>query len=392
MIGTMVQYAGRAAVGDHYLDPRLDGWVRDGPLWTAAHQVLAGEVFAAVHPGKLSDRELLAQQLTWRRLQERTSRLRLEGVRSRVEPLPGGGFRAVLDAELFNPWTLPVDAELKMGPLPAGWRAVRGDWKLADMPPGGRAAAQLVAEGPTPPAGWDAKMKVPLSLTGKVGGPEEIPAAVPFLAVPPARGVKLTIDGDLGDWPLRRGHAAAGFALLGRRGRVGDGQARLKTVVFALHDAENLYLAFRCEEDKDYRPRARAGNVVRYDQLLAAGEDMVEVIVDPGRTGKAAEDLYHLVVKSNAVSLAERGVAADPPLGRSYPWPVRLSAAVGAAPGLWTVELAIPLKDFGPGAAKRTWGVNFTRFSTAERAASSWAGAIRYFYDPKNLGTMYMAE
>jgi hypothetical protein len=196
------------------------------------------------------------------------------------------------------------------------------------------------------------------------------------------------IDGDLGDWPMRAGNTASGFVLLGRAGRLGQGLAARQTQVFALHDRRHLYLAVRCRQPDAAALVARADNVVRYQQLLACGEDLVEVILDPGARGAGPEDLFHVVVKPNGITIAERGVGCHPPLGEARPWAAGLTAAVRKAPKEWLVELALPLKAFGPAGREELWGVNFCRFSPRGPEASNWAGATRYYYHPRNLGTM----
>jgi hypothetical protein len=65
--------------------------------------------------------------------------------------------------------------------------------------------------------------------------------------------------------------------------------------------------------------------------------------------------------------------------------------AIAERPGAWTVELAVPLSAFGDGAKEAFWRANFTRYATQGAEASSWSGAPRHFYDPRNLGTMFMA-
>ena len=97
-----------------------------------------------------------------------------------------------------------------------------------------------------------------------------------------------------------------------------------------------------------------------------------------------------IVDTANGVLLTERGVHTDPPLGAAVAWPVAASVAVAKQDKLWVVELAIPLSAFGPAGKESFWGVNFTRFATQGSESSSWAGSPRYFYDPKNLGTMFL--
>ena len=40
----MTRYAGLAAAGDNYLDPRLDGWVQNPQTWRMARRLLAEEI------------------------------------------------------------------------------------------------------------------------------------------------------------------------------------------------------------------------------------------------------------------------------------------------------------------------------------------------------------
>jgi hypothetical protein len=126
--------------------------------------------------------------------------------------------------------------------------------------------------------------------------------------------------------------------------------------------------------------------------LLAVGEDLVEVLLDPGRDAKGPGEFYHAIVKSNGVAIFERGVRSDPPLGPAGPWAADAEVAVGRGEGLWTVELAIPLSSFGPRRGASSWGVNFTRYATQGVEASSWTGVRRNFYDPDALGTLLMAS
>jgi hypothetical protein len=131
---------------------------------------------------------------------------------------------------------------------------------------------------------------------------------------------------------------------------------------------------------------------VHYEQLLACGEDLVEIILDPAGQAKSPQDLYHIIVKPNGVMIQEKGIASDPPLGQARPFPLGAKVAVGRAKNAWIVELKIPRASFGQAGLSEFWGVNFTRFATQGTEASSWSGASRYFYDPKTLGTMFVMK
>jgi hypothetical protein len=90
------------------------------------------------------------------------------------------------------------------------------------------------------------------------------------------------------------------------------------------------------------------------------------------------------------VLIAERGIGCKPPLGATAPWSPTAAVAVAGQDGAWTAELAIPLAAFGPDGRAPFWRANFTRYATQGAEASSWSGAPRYFYDPRNLGTMFL--
>jgi len=395
VMNALVRYGGLAATGDNYLDPRLGGWEHDGQSWTLARRILADEVQAAVRP-ELSDRVRgLPHRLAWDRLNERTRRLVVEQVRSRVEPVAGapadsGKLRMTVLVDLFNQHGRDLPIEARLEGLPAGWRALPPVAHRATIAPASRHVLRMGAVGEgLVPTGGDARLKVPVRL--KLDGQEDRPlvAAVPVLQASWAKKPP-KIDGVLDDWPPRRGNTAREFQLVGARGREGEGLAKRQTMAFVLRDAKHLYIAFRCEEPNLAGLVRRPNNLVHYEQLLACGEDLVEVLLDPGGQAAGAEDLFHLVVKPNGVLISERGVRSSPPLGRVTSWAPFASVAISTRPDAWTVELAVPLSAFGRGAEERFWRVNFMRYAPQGAEASSWSGAPRYFYDPANLGTMFL--
>ncbi len=392
VMDALTRYAGLQAVGDHYLDPRLDGWVQDPKAWILARRLLAEEVQAAVHPTEMSNRELLARRLAWRRFSRQTRTVKIEQLRARVTPAEKAPrLRATILMDLYNQYSRKVDVHLKLGRLPQGWTATTPEVSLSAMPAASRRVVALAAEGDYVPTGVNAKMPLSVVVTQDLQRREELTVQVPLLKAPFVAGAP-RVDGLLNDWPMRAGNAAGDFKLIGKRGERGAGLAKRQTTCFVLHDRTNLYIAFRCDEPDLAGLVAKPNNIIHYEQLMACGEDLVEVILDPGADGKGPEDLYHIVIKANGVLLTERGVHTDPPLGAARPWPVAALVAVKKTDKLWTVELAIPLHAFGDEAKARFWGVNFTRFATQGAEASSWAGAKRYFYDPRNLGTMFIPQ
>lgn len=388
---SLARYAGLAATGDNYLDVRLHGWVEDGTMWHKAHRLLAEEVQASVHPDEPPGAALVAQRVTWKDFDEQTHTIRVEQVRSFVQPAKNHRLTTTVLLDLYNEYNRNADVLVKLEDLPTGWTGLVAEQHLGTMAPGSRRTVELTAEGAYIPAGGNGKMPVAISITTDMQRRQSITASAAFLlagaATKPPR-----IDGSLDDWPIRGGDAAGEFKCVGRRGEIGQGLAVRQTTAFAMYDNQNLYIAFRCDEPSPAGMIARPSNIIQYQQLLACGEDMVEIILDPGRVAKGPEDLYHIIVKPNGVILTEKGVHTDPPLGKAQAWPVAASVSVKQSSDLWTVEIAIPLEAFGDQGKAALWGINFTRFATQGGEASSWSGAPRYFYDPRNLGTMFIVR
>ena len=394
-MNSLVRYAGLAAAGDNYLDARLDGWAPEGATWVLARRVLAAEVQAAVTPEAAARTETLAHRLAWRRLTEQTRTLKVEQVRTTVAPAPGRQttpperLRVTVLLDLYNQFGRAVDADARFARLPRDWTALAGA-PIGKVPPASRKVARLEAEGPAPlPTGADGRALLSIRLQSDAEDDREVPAAVPFLVVGRAKKPP-RIDGLLNDWPMRVGNTARGFRLIGRRGRRGAGLAKRQTMVFLLRDEATLYIAFRCEEPNPSGVVKHPNNRVHYEQLMACGEDLVEMLFDPGGKARGPEDLLHVIVKPNGVLIAERGIGCEPPLGRTEPWSPLAAVAIAGQDGAWTLELAIPLAAFGPDGQEPFWRANFTRYATQGAEASSWSGAPRYFYDPRNLGTMFL--
>jgi len=396
VLNSLARYAGLDAAGDNWLDPRLDGWVADGATWLLARRLLGEEAQAVVSPESATRAGAAELQLAWSRFNEATRSVRVEQVRSTVEPAPGDGganpprrLRITLLAELYNEFGRPADVTVELGELPEGYTSPARITKVA-LGAAERATAKLTLEGPVPPPiGPDGRVALPLHLRSSIGPPREMTVGVPLVAVAAAAKTP-AIDGSLDDWPLRMQNTARDFRLLGRRGRGGDGLARRQTMVFLLRDERNLYVAFRCSEPNPEGMVVRNDNTVRYDQLMAGGEDMVELLLDGGSAAAGPEDLFHMVVKPNGVLVAERGVGCRPPLGKTAPWLSGAAVATGRQQGCWVVEMAIPLASFGPRGREGFWRVNFMRYAVQGAESSSWSGAARHYYDPRNLGTMFV--
>jgi len=396
LVNAMVRYAGLEATGDNYLDVRLDGWVKDAGIWRTAQRLLAGEVQSAVHPETYSVQESLADQLAWREFDQMARTVRLERVLVRLEPMEAGDpglpdlrspVRIILNLELFNEYGRGADVKVEIESLPENFRAVKPAEQIQLMPPASRAKITLIAEGQNAPILGEGKF--PIGIKMAVDGVERpgVSAYVPLIAAARTAG-RITIDGNLDDWPMRPGNSGTRFKLIGRRGQIGEGLAERQTHTFVLRDEHNLYFAFRCEEPNPAGVLAYPNNTIHYHQLIPYREDLVELILDPGGKARTSEDLYHIAVKPNGIMVTERGIRTDPPLGQVIPWAPGARAAVGIHQDHWVAELSIPITAFGTEHPTTRWGINFTRFATQGAEASSWTGAGRYFYNPRGLGTL----
>jgi hypothetical protein len=157
-----------------------------------------------------------------------------------------------------------------------------------------------------------------------------------------------------------------------------------------MEDRDNIYFAMICDEPDPAEMSFHPDNRVRYEQLLAVNEDLVEIILDPGLQAEGTEDLIHFLVKPNGVLIQERGVGSQPPLGPVTSLATGAEVAVQRGPRAWVVEMRVPREVFGPGRNQPFWGINFARFATQGGEASNWAGAARYYYDPRSLGTLFI--
>ena len=402
ILNAMVRYGGLDAAGDHYMDPRIGGWVGEGETWIQTRRLLADEVQSIVRPKAISDAERIAAKVNWQRFTEKTSSLRVERVQAfmRAGELPpprvtpdlkprNQSLRATVQVSLYNECDRNTSCRLKVVSLPSGWKSIMGEYSIPRFPAGERREARLVVEGLDIPATSNGKIPVVLELTADSLPKKTLLTEVAFVVAGDFR-TPPTIDGRLDDWPAHA-HASAGdFRLLGRRGMTGSGLAKRGTSVFVMHDIKNLYFAFRCSEPTLQKMFARPTNTVHYEQLLASGEDMVEILLDPGAKASGPEDLYHILIKPNGVMIQEMGIRTNPPLGKTRPFALGAELAIGRDKGVWIVELKIPRSGFGVDGKEEFWGVNFMRFATQGMEASSWSGAERYFYNPRNLGTMFV--
>jgi hypothetical protein len=173
-------------------------------------------------------------------------------------------------------------------------------------------------------------------------------------------------------------------------------RAERQTVAYFCRAGGFLYIGIRAAapaETTTAQPAARR-SIVDYEDLRPAGDDLVELLIDPTGAATLSDDLYHLVIKSTGDPVFERGVGVSPPIGNVAPWPGRRpDYAVSMGEGGWTAELAIPLSSLGPEAMRSgVWGVNVARLEPQRGEYSDWARAPRYCYDARSMGNLIWPE
>ena len=401
LLDTMARYAGQDALrGEPRHDPRLNGWVTDPAAWAHLNTVLAAETIAAVHPKAKTQNSALASTIRWHRMHQLTGQLLVESTGTRLS------LRSITPKTPKSPPVLTVDARVRIS-LYNPHETARVVSAVTEWLPGGATrrdpAAAMRIEPATPrrtleiqldlakPHGNpNGKIPLPVSLRPADSDPIELPLEIPLLvagrmAKPPE------IDGVLSDWPAHPGASASDFRLLGNRGAKGQ-LARRATVAVAMQDSKYLYFAIRCTEPNMDAIQSKATNRLHYEQALAVGEDVIELLLDPGGKARSSDDLYHIAIKPNGVLVQELGVKTKPAIGTSQAVNLAPEIAVTRETGAWIVEMRLPRSAFGLDGKATTWRVNFIRHAAQGAETSSWARNRRSPYNVNEMGTMFVPD
>lgn len=128
------------------------------------------------------------------------------------------------------------------------------------------------------------------------------------------------------------------------------------TVVYALQDKDNLYFAFRCYA-KQHKPTA----------CLIGDEDRVAVGIDP--FGSRTTGYYFIVYASE---MFDDGWVLDDGRNLDNSWDGVWSRAVKLYDDRFEVELKIPFKTIRYKKGLQAWGVQFQRYTAANRETDFW--------------------
>ncbi|HNQ24523.1 MAG TPA: DUF4091 domain-containing protein [Phycisphaerae bacterium] len=432
--GTLVQslspYAGTEAYCTHYADGRAPGWPDDPALFQVARRIMVEALLEAVlAPAGGGGAEAFTRRTSWRRLMLATRRFRVEpnGVRIRLAggaytPEAGSPPARLAEIEcalaLSNHARVPTGGILQLADLPDVWEADPAERTIDPLAPGSARRTTLKATTPGLHCSLGGHLWLPVDWAADDGGHERVHARLSYVAAtrtdrPP------TIDGDLADWPVGTVNTAGDFTLVsgGYTGPQDWSVARPggQTTAFVLRDGRNLYLAVNCAGAASPVPGGERRKAVAYDDLVPAGEDLVEILLDPLNAGtRSPSDLYRVVVKREGFDILEKGLRTVPPVGRSAPWAADVRVATREAADGWTAEIQIPLAAVDPGAADAAsaagaagaddgaraagatgataviWGFNIARFDASRQEFSTWSGAAHNAYDPLTLGNLLL--
>ncbi len=394
----LFRYGGTAAYEDHFADGCQWPWVEQPELWDQARRLMADRLAQVVGGAASGSQEQLSQTVEYRRLIDAACRPRVycEGVR--IRPVARSESEAGAEVEFHvvvrNERPEPLTGHLRFGKLPVGWTAAADNVAIHALAPMGRARLSLVARAAGIGTNEAGIGYVPIALD--VGTERQVEILARLTEITPRRLERpIVLDGDLSDWPTGIRNVAGDFVLVCGQdpllaGREPTGRAKQQTLVFAGFDRQRLYFAFNCREDHVDRLPNMSSNFVRYEGLLPADDDLLEILIDPTNAGTGQPmDVYHIVIRPTGATLVERGVNTETGWGTRRYWPAEVRVAPARQSRAWTVEVSIPLNAFEPAERNnKRWAINFARFQPRVGEYSSWSGARRYFYNTRSFGNL----
>ena len=194
----------------------------------------------------------------------------------------------------------------------------------------------------------------------------ELYAAVPLVQI--GQGPEPVIDGQLNDAGWQ--HCAQITPFLEN---MGNGLAKAQTKVKVFYNAENLYVAFICDEP--FVEKLVADRTMRDRGVWQ--DDCVEIWLQiPGDIS-----IYHILLNSNGLSSDSRF--------SNYGWDPQLDVATfkNKEQQKWGVELAIPWSEFGTTPKiGDSWSINFTRQRKVEMERSAWNATYGTFTNATRFG------
>jgi hypothetical protein len=198
----------------------------------------------------------------------------------------------------------------------------------------------------------------------------------PRLACQPVK-IAPVLDGKLNDPCWKQVLEAGNFYLSD-----GNGFATEKTLVYCVHDDQNLYVAFRCEENILDPVHNRLGEFKAEVQAKDGpvwSDDSVEIFLAPD-----GGNYYQIAVNSIGTVYDAKGGDAS--------WDGGITAGASRDEKAWYVEIGIPLAKLEKPKPGDTWRINFCRNTRFASESSSWSPVPGSFHSPGAFGYLVFAQ
>lgn len=381
----VVRWAGTDACVDNLLTYKEGGWLTEPRMLRLARTLMLRELVLEFEPNAAARREQLRSFSEWSLMMNQAQRVTVsvDGVR-----LTGAaeGLRAEVLGSVLNSTNRPLQGRWTLPAPPPGWQQT-GE-VLTRLAPGTRRQARITLDLAGLAYNTEGVYPFDVLFDTEALGAFRTSARLAVAVCPPVE-TSPRVDGNLEEWPLAANNAAGDFRLC--RGP-GAAPPTLPTQAFFSLDHEHLFIGVRCALRAGEPPLWQADNTIPIDGPIPWGQDVVEVLLDPRLTFEGTgSDLYCFQVKPTGLLIARMGCRTDPQMGTSADFRSGARAAVRVERDAWVVELALPLKAFGPQARRnRVWGFNVTRLDARRGEYSSWSGARGHCYAPQSLGNLIM--
>jgi Beta-agarase/YXIM esterase-like, galactose-binding domain-like/Carbohydrate family 9 binding domain-like len=254
------------------------------------------------------------------------------------------------------------------------WLAAWGTMKAKGVPLKSAKAAPVTGKAPT---------RLATKYTAKQGAKAE-----PILLCPPTKAAPI-LDGKLDDAIWAKAGKVTEFYNYKQPGVA----ARQKTHVYMLHDAENLYLGFRCHEPDMANLKATATGI----DAAVWGDDNVEFFLN---TSNDEFNFYQFAFNAAGGRFDMRCAGANDSGGnifavdydkkkvRDQKWNGDWSVKTSRHADRWEAEVVVPLKTIGRDSD--LWGVHFARSRKAGKPETSTWKVIGMFHTPHKFGKMLL--
>ena len=205
--------------------------------------------------------------------------------------------------------------------------------------------------------------------------PHAAPAARPRVIQAVRADAPPVLDGKLDDPCWQKTKPATGFLTLSA-----ERPASVDSFGYMCYDDAHLYIGTKYTMPKGLKPK---GTKRPHDSYVF-GDDLVEIMLDPGRT---RSDYYQLAINaygSTYDSARRRGGTQN-----DKSWDGEWASAAHIADGYWSLEMAIPFHNLGISPeVGSTWGINICRTMIVPYGEQSSIGVRGVFNSAKGFAVV----